>query len=95
MLISDNIFAVCVISRALAEEMTITTMSISVKTKIHLAFLIKCNTNVILFLQRNGHQLVASEDHAYEIIMKLSTGQLTKKELAEWIRENSSTLYDS
>ena len=52
-------------------------------------------TSIDIFLQRNGHQLVASEEHAYEIIMKLSTEQLTKKELAEWIRKNSSTFTDS
>ncbi len=48
-----------------------------------------------IFLQRNSHQLVASEYNADEAIMRQSTGQLTKEELTEWVKTKSSILSDS
>lgn len=40
------------------------------------------------FLQRNGYEICASEKEAYEAIIKLASGELSKKELTEWLEKN-------
>ena len=47
-----------------------------------------------VFLQRNGYQINASEKEAYKIMMQLSSGQLSKKDLTAWLKTNTSTLKD-
>jgi len=42
-----------------------------------------------IFLQRNGFEIIASEKETYTLIMALSTGELTKKELSEWLEDNT------
>ena len=44
------------------------------------------------FLQKNGYELVAAEKEAYEIIIKLASGKLSKKKLAIWLENNSNKL---
>lgn len=41
------------------------------------------------FLQKNGYEITASEKEAYKIIMALASGEISKKELCEWLEENS------
>lgn len=45
-----------------------------------------------VFLQRNGYEIIASEEETYQIIIKLSAGQLTKPDLAEWLKVNTALL---
>ncbi|MBS4007122.1 MAG: type II toxin-antitoxin system death-on-curing family toxin [Clostridium sp.] len=40
------------------------------------------------FLQRNGYEICASEKEAYEVIIKLASGEFSKEELAEWLEKN-------
>ncbi|ACL68784.1 type II toxin-antitoxin system death-on-curing family toxin [Halothermothrix orenii] len=47
-----------------------------------------------VFLQRNGYEIVASEKETYKIMIKLSAGQLSKKELTKWLEKNTSPLQD-
>lgn len=47
-----------------------------------------------VFLQRNGYEMIASEEETYEIMMKLSTGQLTKDALANWLKANSEPVIE-
>jgi death-on-curing protein len=47
-----------------------------------------------VFLQRNGYQINASEKETYKIMMQLSSGQLSKKDLTVWLETNTSTLKD-
>lgn len=47
-----------------------------------------------VFLQRNGYEIIASEEETYQIIIKLSTGQLTKSDLAEWLKVNTDLLIE-
>ena len=44
------------------------------------------------FLQKNGYELVASEREAYETIIKLASGKLSKGELAIWLEDNTNKL---
>ncbi|MGI6307124.1 MAG: type II toxin-antitoxin system death-on-curing family toxin [Dethiobacteria bacterium] len=46
------------------------------------------------FLQQNGFEIVASEKEAYKIMIKLSTGELTKNELTKWLKNNTSKITD-
>jgi death on curing protein len=41
-----------------------------------------------LFLQINGHELIADPVEAIAVILKLAEGGLNESELAEWIRRN-------
>jgi death-on-curing protein len=41
------------------------------------------------FLQKNGYEICASEKIAYEVIIKLASGDLTKEELTEWLKQNT------
>ena len=45
-----------------------------------------------IFLQRNGYEIVASEKETYQIIMQLSTGNLTKDQLTKCLEINTSEL---
>lgn len=45
-----------------------------------------------IFLQRNGYEIVASEKETYSIIMQLSTGNLSKDELTQWLEMNTAVL---
>jgi death-on-curing protein len=45
-----------------------------------------------IFLQKNGWEIVASEEEAYSMMMELSDGKITKIQLAQWLREHSSRL---
>ncbi len=45
-----------------------------------------------IFLQRNGYEIVASEKETYKIIMQLSTGNLSKDELTQWLEMNTAIL---
>lgn len=45
-----------------------------------------------IFLQRNGYEIVATEKEAYKIIMQLSTGSLSKEQLASWLLENTKSV---
>jgi len=47
-----------------------------------------------VFLQRNGYQINASEKETYKIMMQLSSGQLSKKDLTAWLETNTSKLKD-
>lgn len=41
-----------------------------------------------LFIKLNGMELVASDEHWYETMIRLASGQWNEEELAEWIRGN-------
>ena len=43
-----------------------------------------------VFLQQNGWEITASEEEAYSAIMALASGELTKTQLAHWLKEHSS-----
>jgi len=45
-----------------------------------------------VFLQRNGLEIVASEKETYKIMIQLSAGSLSKKDLITWLENNTSTL---
>ena len=45
-----------------------------------------------VFLQKNGHEIIASEKEAYKIIMQLSSGKLTKRDLIIWLKNNTSKI---
>lgn len=47
-----------------------------------------------VFLQRNGFEIVASEKETYKIMVQLSSGKLSKKDLAKWLEKNTSPLKD-
>jgi len=44
------------------------------------------------FLQKNGYEISASEKEAYEVMMKLASGNITKAELTDWLGANTSKL---
>ena len=43
-----------------------------------------------MFLQKNGWTLGASEEDAYQTMIALASGKLTKKALASWLKLHSS-----
>jgi len=45
-----------------------------------------------IFLQRNGYEIIAAENETYIMMMNLSSGKLTKEELALWLANNTSAL---
>lgn len=45
-----------------------------------------------IFLQRNGYEIVATEKETYKIIMQLSTGNLSKEQLASWLLDNTKSV---
>ena len=45
-----------------------------------------------VFLQKNGWEITAPEEHAYSMMMALASGKLTKVQLAAWVKSHSSRL---
>ncbi len=45
-----------------------------------------------IFLQRNNSEITASEKETYKMMIKLSTEDLNKKQLAKWLEHNTSPL---
>jgi death-on-curing protein len=45
-----------------------------------------------IFLQKNGWEIVASEEEAYSTMVALASGEFTKSQLASWLREHSSRI---
>lgn len=43
-----------------------------------------------IFLQRNGWEIVAHEEEAYSLMVELSSGKLSKIQLALWLKDHSS-----
>ena len=44
------------------------------------------------FLQKNVNEICASEKEVYEVIIKLASGDLTKEELTEWLKQNTKVV---
>jgi len=42
-----------------------------------------------LFLQKNGWEIVSSEEEAYTMMMSLASGKLSKAKLASWLKEHT------
>jgi death-on-curing protein len=42
-----------------------------------------------LFLELNGHELTAGDPACVATILALAAGELTERELATWVRDNS------
>ena len=51
-----------------------------------------CLAPTDVFLQLNGHELVAEEAEAAIIIEALAAGEMTENDLAQWIEINSAIL---
>jgi len=49
---------------------------------------------VDVFLQINGHELIAPEPEPFIMMTRLASGETDENELAEWIRVNLSPLLD-
>lgn len=45
---------------------------------------------MVLFLDRNGWELRATEENAYEAMMALASGKLNKAALSAWLKEHSA-----
>jgi len=45
-----------------------------------------------IFLQQNGYEIVATEKETYKVIMRLSTGNLSKEQLTSWLLENTESV---
>jgi death-on-curing protein len=45
-----------------------------------------------IFLQRNGFEIIASEKEAFKMMIKLSSGELSKEELTAWLEQNTSPI---
>jgi death-on-curing protein len=45
-----------------------------------------------IFLQKNGWELIASEEDTYTMIMRLADGGISKIELSFWLKENCRRL---
>lgn len=43
-----------------------------------------------IFLQRNGWEIVAHEEDAFSMMIELSSGKISKTQLASWLKEHSS-----
>ena len=44
------------------------------------------------FLQKNGYEITSSEKETYKIIIMLSNGELSKNDLASWLKNNTRKL---
>jgi len=44
---------------------------------------------MVIFLDRNGWELQASEEEAYSAMMTLAAGRMTKAQLANWLKRRS------
>lgn len=47
----------------------------------------------IIFLYLNGYALDASEDYLYNLVMQVAQGQVTKSEIALFLKEYSTVLH--
>ncbi len=47
-----------------------------------------------VFLQRNGLEIGASEKETYKMMIQLSSGGFSKKDLTTWLENNTSPLAD-
>jgi death-on-curing protein len=45
-----------------------------------------------VFLQENGWELQASEEEAYETMIRLASGNLSKNDLSTWLKGHSTKL---
>lgn len=45
-----------------------------------------------IFLQQNSYEIVATEKETYKVIMRLSTGNLSKEQLTSWLLENTKSV---
>jgi death on curing protein len=45
-----------------------------------------------IFLQKNGWELIASEQDTYETMIALASGNLSKPSLATWLKDHSTKL---
>lgn len=45
-----------------------------------------------IFMQKNGWEIVSSEEEAYETMTNLASGKLTKSQLSNWLKDHSSKL---
>ncbi len=43
-----------------------------------------------IFLQKNGREIVSSEEDAYRMMIDLALGKLTKAQLSSWLKEHST-----
>jgi death-on-curing protein len=43
-----------------------------------------------IFLQKNGWEIVPTEEQAYATMMALASGKLSKAQLAKWLKEHSA-----
>ena len=43
-----------------------------------------------VFLQKNGWEIISSEEEAYTMMMSLASGKLSKAQLANWLKEHTS-----
>ena len=43
-----------------------------------------------VFLQKNGREIISSEEEAYTMMMSLASGKLSKAQLAKWLKEHTS-----
>ena len=44
------------------------------------------------FLQKNGLEITSSEKEAYKMMIQVSSGQLSKKELTLWLKNNTNSI---
>ncbi len=44
------------------------------------------------FLQKNGYEICASEKEAYEVILRLASGEFSKEELTDWLEMNTTPI---
>lgn len=42
-----------------------------------------------IFLELNGHVLIADDERYYSVFMSLAAGEISEDELAAWLRDNS------
>ncbi|MDD4570824.1 MAG: type II toxin-antitoxin system death-on-curing family toxin [Tepidanaerobacteraceae bacterium] len=47
-----------------------------------------------IFLQINGFEIVAPEKETYKIMIRLSSGELSKIDLTNWLQNNTAPLTD-
>lgn len=43
-----------------------------------------------VFLQKNGWEIMSSEEEAYSMMMSLASGKLSKPALASWLKEHTA-----
>ncbi len=45
-----------------------------------------------IFLQKNGWEVLSTEEEAYQTMMDLASGKLSKPQLSKWLKEHSSRI---